>query len=68
MDTDPHTGTDEDYYRDYYDTLIDECLSVIANSAVPYQAVMEFKWGGYIEEDTVIDKLDKTCYYTFGVE
>ena len=36
-------GQDGDYYKDYYNTLINECLSVIANTAVPNQKTMTFK-------------------------
>lgn len=35
-------GQEGDYYKDYYNTLINECLSVIANTAVPNQKVMTF--------------------------
>ena len=35
-------GQESDYYKDYYNTLINECLSVIANTAVPNQKVMTF--------------------------
>ena len=41
MDSDPNVDT-EDYYLNYYDTLIDECLSVVANTVLPYQKAMEF--------------------------
>lgn len=65
MDSDPNVDT-EDYYLNYYDTLIDECLSVVANTVLPYQKAMEFSWGGYFEDDMEINNLDKTRYYTVG--
>lgn len=29
--------SNDDYYKDYYNPLIDEALSVIANTVLPYQ-------------------------------
>jgi hypothetical protein len=42
MDVEP-TQDSDDYYESYYDHLIDECLSIVANTALPYQKVMEVK-------------------------
>ena len=39
-DIDP-TDTNDDYYANYYDSLIDECLSTIANTVLPYQNKIE---------------------------
>ena len=46
MDMDP-TADSEDYYLNYYNTLINECLSVIANTVLPYQQKMEVNWLGF---------------------
>lgn len=39
MDADLSSDS-EDYYSDYYNTLIDECLSVVANTSLPYQGII----------------------------
>lgn len=44
MDIDP--ADNDDYYKNFYNTIINECLSVIANSVLPYQRVIEVLYGG----------------------
>ena len=42
---DVESNTD-DYYAEAYPTYIDECLSLIANTVLPYQKIIEVKYGG----------------------
>lgn len=41
MDTDFASDSD-DYYANYYDTLINEALSIVANTVLPYQKTMTY--------------------------
>lgn len=62
-------GQEGDYYKDYYNTLINECLSVIANTVVPNQKVMTFTWKGYLHSDDELPDVGKPGdYYTVGEE
>lgn len=36
----------DDYYAEAYPTYIDECLSLIANTVLPYQKIIEVNYGG----------------------
>ena len=42
---DVESNTD-DYYAEAYPTYIDECLSLIANTVLPYQKIIEVNYGG----------------------
>lgn len=55
MDLDT-SGTDDEYYSNFYDVYIDECLSVIANTVMPYQAKIEIIYGGKYKKGMVVDK------------
>lgn len=67
LDTNPGDDT-EDYYADYYDSLIDECLSVVANATIPYQKTITIKWGGYIDDLSKLNDSNKDFYFTAGVQ
>lgn len=58
-DMDP-VSTNDDYYVNYYDSLIDECLSVVANTVLPYQNKIEVFYGGLFDETT---ELSTQSYY-----
>jgi hypothetical protein len=70
MDIDPTTsGIDNDYYKNYYDSLIDEGLSVIANTVIPNQKIMKFRWLGYIDNpEGFTENPEEGDYYTVGAE
>ena len=57
--------TNDDYYANYYDSLIDECLSTIANTVLPYQNKIEVYYGGEFDENTT---LSTTSYYKASKE
>lgn len=60
-------GMEDDYYKDYYDTLINECLSVIANTVVPNQKHMLFNWLEYIYDESELKENPVIGdYYTVG--
>lgn len=58
-DMDP-VNTNDDYYVNHYDSLIDECLSVVANTVLPYQNKIEVFYGGLFDETT---ELSTQSYY-----
>lgn len=58
-DIDP-TDTNDDYYANYYDSLIDECLSIVANTVLPYQNKIEVFYDGEFDEST---ELSEDSYY-----
>lgn len=58
MDLDP--SSTDDYYKDMYDPLIDEALSVVANTVLPYQQELVIEFGGDISSP---DNLNPKKYY-----
>lgn len=70
MDIDPTTtAIENDYYKNYYDSLIDEGLSVIANTVIPNQKIMKFRWLGYIDNPEGFTKNpEEGDYYTVGAD
>lgn len=64
MDMDPNS-TDDEYYSGYYDHLINECLSVIANTVLPYQKVFKTSWNGAVGKNIVKMPDD---YLSFSLE
>ena len=70
MDNDALDNID-DYYTFYYTSLIDECLSLVANTVIPYQGCFVKNWGGYVS-DLEFTKDDnpnnKEMYFTAETE
>lgn len=64
MDIDP--SDNDDYYKNFYNPIINECLSMIANTVLPYQRVIEVNYGGKLRHEVNLDELDKTCYYSIA--
>lgn len=60
MDITPGTS---DYYDDMFDPLIDEALSVIANTVLPYQNQIVINYGGVADVDDP-SQLDVNKYYS----
>ena len=50
------TDTSADYYSSFYNPLIDECLSIVANTVLPYQDKFELSYGGEITEDSEVNE------------
>lgn len=57
------SDTSNDYYSSFYDSMIDECLSIIANTVLPYQKKIEISYGGKINSS---DEVSDATYYSIG--
>ena len=65
MDIDP--ADNDDYYKNFYNTLINECLSNIVNTVLPYQRKIEVFYGGKLLKND-ISGLKSPYYYKLGVD
>ena len=67
MDNDALDNID-DYYTSYYMSLIDECLSVVANTVIPYQGCFVKNWGGYVSDTSCLNEQNKEVYFTAEID